>query len=104
MGDDARPATMAGRACSRGRALGGKDHPRWVTCRGAPHRDGDGIRDRSSSTGADMTADLEQASDLDQMGPVDYVVLAFPTDRMTGEALPLLVDLVDRGVIRILDL
>ena len=51
-----------------------------------------------------MTADLENASDLDQMGPVDYLVLAFPTDRMTGEALPMLVDLVDRGIIRILDL
>ena len=51
-----------------------------------------------------MTTRLEQATDLDQMGPVDYVVLAFPTDRMTGEALPLLIDLVDRGVIRILDL
>jgi hypothetical protein len=51
-----------------------------------------------------MTADLEQASDLDQMGPVDYIVVAFPTDRMTGDAFPMLVDLVDRGVIRILDL
>src|SRR3712207_5770257 len=51
-----------------------------------------------------MTADLDQAPDLDQMGPVDYLVVAFPTDRMTGEALPLLIDLVDRGIIRILDL
>ena len=51
-----------------------------------------------------MTADLDQAADLDQMGPVDYLVVAFPTDRMTGEAFPMLVDLVDRGIIRILDL
>jgi hypothetical protein len=51
-----------------------------------------------------MTADLEQASDLDQMGPVDYIVVAFPVERMTGEAFPLLVDLVERGIIRILDL
>jgi hypothetical protein len=51
-----------------------------------------------------MTADLEQASDLDQMGPVDYLVVAFPTDRMTGEAFPRLIELVDRGIIRILDL
>jgi hypothetical protein len=51
-----------------------------------------------------MTADLEQAAELDQMGPVDYIVMAFPTDQMTGEAFPLLVDLVDRNVIRILDL
>ncbi|MGY1707446.1 DUF6325 family protein [Geodermatophilus sp. SYSU D00697] len=51
-----------------------------------------------------MTADLEQSADLDQMGPVDYLVVAFPVERMTGEAFPLLIDLVDRGVIRILDL
>ena len=51
-----------------------------------------------------MTADLEKPSDLDDMGPVGYLVVAFPTDRMTGEAFPLLVDLVDRGIIRILDL
>ncbi|MGW7608648.1 DUF6325 family protein [Streptomyces sp. NPDC054766] len=38
------------------------------------------------------------------MGPIDYVVVEFPGNRMTGEGFPLLVDLVDRGVIRILDL
>jgi hypothetical protein len=44
------------------------------------------------------------ADDLDQMGPIDYLVLEFPGNHMTGEAFPLLVDLVDRGVVRILDL
>jgi hypothetical protein len=42
--------------------------------------------------------------DIEQMGPVDYIVVEFPGSRMTGEGLPLLVDLVDRGLIRILDL
>jgi hypothetical protein len=51
-----------------------------------------------------MTADLDRAAAADPMGPVDYLVVAFPTDRMTGEALRLLIDLVDRGLIRILDL
>ena len=51
-----------------------------------------------------MTTDLDQAADLRQMGPVDYLVLEFPGNQMTGEAFPLLVDLVDRGIIRILDL
>nr|WP_225320796.1 DUF6325 family protein [Streptomyces luteolifulvus] len=41
---------------------------------------------------------------IDEMGPVDYIVVEFPGNRMTGEAFPLLVDLVDRGLIRILDL
>jgi Family of unknown function (DUF6325) len=51
-----------------------------------------------------MTAGLDQAAELRQMGPVDYLVVEFPGDRLTGEALPLLIDLVDRGIIRILDL
>ncbi|WMX45855.1 DUF6325 family protein [Streptomyces roseicoloratus] len=41
---------------------------------------------------------------LEEMGPVDYLVIEFPGNRMTGEAFPLLVDLVDRGIIRIIDL
>ncbi|HEX6498019.1 MAG TPA: DUF6325 family protein [Micromonosporaceae bacterium] len=41
--------------------------------------------------------------DIESMGPVDYLVVEFPGGRMTGEGLPLLVDLVDRGIIRILD-
>jgi hypothetical protein len=41
---------------------------------------------------------------LEEMGPVDYLVVEFPGSKMTGEGLPLLVDLVDRGIIRILDL
>jgi Family of unknown function (DUF6325) len=39
-----------------------------------------------------------------EMGPIDYLVVEFPGNRMTGEGLPLLVDLVDQGIIRILDL
>lgn len=37
-------------------------------------------------------------------GPIDYLVVEFPGNRMTGEGWPLLVDLVDRGIIRLLDL
>ncbi|MEU0394605.1 DUF6325 family protein [Streptomyces sp. NPDC006208] len=46
----------------------------------------------------------EDLAELEEMGPVDYVVVEFPGNRMTGEGFPLLVDLVDRGIIRILDL
>lgn len=42
--------------------------------------------------------------ELDEMGPIDYLVIEFPGSRMSGEGLPLLVDLVDRGIVRILDL
>ncbi|MEE1839069.1 DUF6325 family protein [Streptomyces sp. NPDC007076] len=44
------------------------------------------------------------SSETDETGPIDYLVVEFPGNRMTGEGLPLLVDLVDRGIIRILDL
>lgn len=51
-----------------------------------------------------MTADMDEMDELDLMGPVDYLVLEFPGNRMTGQGLPMLLDLVDRGIIRILDL
>jgi Family of unknown function (DUF6325) len=39
-----------------------------------------------------------------ELGPVDVVVIAYPAGApMTGEAAPLLVDLVERGIIRVLD-
>lgn len=51
-----------------------------------------------------MADDLDQMGPIEEMGPIDYVVLEFPGNRMTGEAFPLLEDLVDRGLVRILDL
>ncbi|MEV6677637.1 DUF6325 family protein [Streptomyces erythrochromogenes] len=44
------------------------------------------------------------SDDIETMGPVDYLIVEFPGNKMTGEGFPLLVDLVDRGIIRILDL
>ena len=41
---------------------------------------------------------------LEDMGPVDYLVIEFPECHPVGENLPLLVDLADEGIIRILDL
>ncbi|GIG35564.1 DUF6325 family protein [Cellulomonas pakistanensis] len=41
---------------------------------------------------------------IEDMGPVDYLVVEFPENRLDGEAFPLLMDLVDRGVVRVLDL
>ena len=37
-------------------------------------------------------------------GPIDFVLLQFPTDRLTGEASGALADLVERGIVRIYDL
>ena len=44
------------------------------------------------------------STQLDEMGPVDYMVVEFPGGRLSGEGLPLLIDLAERGIIRILDL
>lgn len=46
----------------------------------------------------------EQAGDEDLIGPIDYLILEFPQAQFTGEGVPLLLDLVDRGIVRILDL
>jgi Family of unknown function (DUF6325) len=43
-------------------------------------------------------------SSEEEFGPIDVVVIGYPPGApMTGEAIPLLVDLVDRGIIRVLD-
>jgi hypothetical protein len=44
-------------------------------------------------------------SDTDiELGPIDYIVVEWPAHKQpTGEAMPLLVDLVDRGLVRVLD-
>ena len=42
--------------------------------------------------------------ELDATGPISYLIVEFPGSKMTGEGLAALVDLVDRGVVRVLDL
>jgi dihydroorotase-like cyclic amidohydrolase len=51
-------------------------------------------------------ADLETtaAKQLEEMGPIDYVVLEWPNEQPRGDAVPAILDLVDRGIIRILDI
>ncbi|WP_328467648.1 DUF6325 family protein [Actinoplanes sp. NBC_00393] len=41
---------------------------------------------------------------LEEMGPIDYLCIEFPDGSLNGKAFPLLVDLVDRGIVRILDI
>ena len=38
------------------------------------------------------------------MGPIDYLIVEWPGRQPSGEAAPHLIDLVDRGLIRIIDL
>ena len=60
----------------------------------SPHR---------TSVGSNPT--IDPSSPLREMGPIDYLVVEFPGRRVaSGEGLSMLLDLVDRGIIRILDL
>jgi len=47
----------------------------------------------------------EQIEQVDEapLGPVDYVVIEFADAKFNGEGMPLLLDLVAKGIIRILD-
>jgi Family of unknown function (DUF6325) len=40
---------------------------------------------------------------LEEMGPIDYVVLEWPGEQPVGDVVPLILDAVERGIIRILD-
>ena len=53
-----------------------------------------------------MTQDTTERlpSELDELGPVDWIVVEFPGSRFKGEIAPALDDLVSRGIIRVLDL
>jgi Family of unknown function (DUF6325) len=42
--------------------------------------------------------------ELSEMGPIDYILVEWPGRQPNGEAVPHLIDLVDRGLIRIIDL
>ena len=42
--------------------------------------------------------------ELEEMGPIDYIVIEWPGRQPSGEAAPLIADLHDRGIIRILDI
>jgi hypothetical protein len=42
--------------------------------------------------------------EITEMGPIDYVLIEWADGQPRGEAAPLLIDLVERGIIRILDL
>jgi len=42
--------------------------------------------------------------EVDKLGPVDWIVVEFPGTKLNGEIAPILGDLTERGLIRVLDL
>jgi hypothetical protein len=57
-----------------------------------------GTLERRQTRGADVSDEIEE------MGPIDYVVLEWRGRQPAGEVAPLLVDLADRGIVRFLDI
>ena len=53
----------------------------------------------------DITTEVEQNTDLDTLGPVDYIVVEFPAgaSNFTGEMADELIALVEAGTIRVID-
>jgi hypothetical protein len=53
-----------------------------------------------------MEEDAMNETDVDELGPVDYLVVEFPADKanFSGEMARELSALIDRGVVRVLDL
>jgi Family of unknown function (DUF6325) len=41
---------------------------------------------------------------IDELGPVDWIVVEFPGTKLTGEIAPVIKDYVDRGPIKVFDL
>src|SRR4051794_22061626 len=49
-------------------------------------------------------AQIENEATVDELGPVDWIVVEFPGSQFNGEIAPALADLVDRDLIRVLDM
>jgi hypothetical protein len=49
-------------------------------------------------------SDMNDTHEIEEMGPIDYLLVEWPEARPHRELAPLLIDLVGRGLIRILDL
>jgi hypothetical protein len=47
---------------------------------------------------------MNDTTDIDELGPVDWIVVEFPGSRFNGEIAPALADLVERDLVRVLDL
>ena len=44
-----------------------------------------------------------EAATVDEMGPIDFILVEWTDSEPTGEAAPIMLDLHERGVIRVLD-
>jgi hypothetical protein len=47
---------------------------------------------------------MDEVEEVDELGPVDWIVVEFPGSRFNGQIAPVLLDLVERDLVRVLDL
>ena len=47
---------------------------------------------------------MDEVEEVDELGPVDWIVVEFPGSKFNGQIAPALLDLVERDLIRVLDL
>src|SRR5215217_365801 len=47
---------------------------------------------------------MDEGDDVDELGPIDWIVIEFPGSKFNGQIAPALRDLVERDLIRVLDL
>jgi hypothetical protein len=47
---------------------------------------------------------MDEVDTVDELGPVDWIVVEFPGSKFNGQIAPALLDLVQRGLVRVLDL
>ena len=47
---------------------------------------------------------MDEVDAVDELGPVDWIVVEFPGSKFNGQIAPALLDLVERDLIRVLDL
>ena len=58
----------------------------------------------SVTTPTETSTDQDGFGSVEEMGPIDFMCFEFPHRRAPGAGLQLLLHLVDRGIIRVLDL
>jgi hypothetical protein len=49
-------------------------------------------------------SDVTEVENVEELGPVDWIVVEFPGSRFNGRIAPALADLVERDLVRVLDL
>ena len=47
---------------------------------------------------------MDEVEEVDELGPVDWIVVEFPGSKFNGQIAPALRELVERDLVRVLDL